>query len=318
MSGPTTRVLTVLELLQAHGQMGGGELAQRLGVTRRTIRRYIRVLEDLGIPVMTEQGRYGGYTLVAGFKLPPMMFTNEETLAISLGLLSARQLGLADSAPAIASVQAKLERVMPEKLKNRARAVNENTRVILPRREPNLDEHAIGTLATATETAHAVGFIYHAPQQPEMARAIDPYGLVFRQGRWYVTGYCHLRGAMRSFRLDRINNVRLLPDTFARPSGFDAADFLHQSFLAWGQTHAVALTLHTDRATVATIFDPEAFCTNELEETSDGVLLETRIDNFEWFSRWLAQLPFGFAIHSPPELKLAVKEHAARLLAGCQ
>ena len=70
MSGPTTRVLTVLELLQAHGQLGGGELAQRLGVNRRTVRRYIRILEDLGIPVMTEQGRYGGYRLVAGFKLP--------------------------------------------------------------------------------------------------------------------------------------------------------------------------------------------------------------------------------------------------------
>src|SRR5690554_8182776 len=97
--------------------MGGGELAQRLGVNRRTVRRYIRILEDLGIPVMTEQGRYGGYRLVAGFKLPPMMFTEEETLAVSLGLLAARQLGLTDAAPAIASVQAKLERVMPANLK---------------------------------------------------------------------------------------------------------------------------------------------------------------------------------------------------------
>ena len=82
MSGPTTRVLTVLELLQAHGQIGGAELAERLGVDRRTIRRYITVLEELGIPVMTELGRYGGYRLVAGFKLPPMMFTDEETLEI--------------------------------------------------------------------------------------------------------------------------------------------------------------------------------------------------------------------------------------------
>ena len=136
MSGPTTRVLTVLELLQTHGQIGGAELAERLGVDRRTIRRYITVLEELGIPVMTEQGRYGGYRLVAGFKLPPMMFTDEETLAVSLGLLAARQLGLADAAPAIASVQAKLERVMPANLKKRVRGVSDTTRVILPGASP--------------------------------------------------------------------------------------------------------------------------------------------------------------------------------------
>ena len=71
MANPTTRVLAVLELLQAHGQLGGAELAERLGVDRRTIRRYMTLLEDMGVPIMTEQGRYGGYRLVAGFKLPP-------------------------------------------------------------------------------------------------------------------------------------------------------------------------------------------------------------------------------------------------------
>ncbi|GAB5479898.1 helix-turn-helix transcriptional regulator [Marinobacter nauticus] len=318
MSGPTTRVLTVLELLQAHGQLGGGELAQRLGVNRRTVRRYIRILEDLGIPVMTEQGRYGGYRLVAGFKLPPMMFTNEETLAISLGLLSAKQLGLTDAAPAIASVQAKLERVMPDKLKGRARAISETARVILPRKEPNLDEHALDTLATATETARSVHFIYHAPQHPEMERNIDPYGLVFRQGRWYVTGFCHLRSAMRSFRLDRISEVQLLADRFTRPADFDAAEFLHQSFMAWNNTHAVSLTFHTDPATLASLFDPGEYCRDGIQQTADGLLMETHVDSFEWFASWLAQLTFAFTIHSPAELKHAVKAHATRLLDSCR
>src|SRR5690554_1658301 len=142
--------------------MGGGELAQRLGVNRRTVRRYIRILEDLGIPVMTEQGRYSKYRLVAGFKLPPMMFTNEETLAISLGLLSAKQLGLTDAAPAIASVQAKLERVMPANLKKRVRGVSDTTRVILPRGEPSLDDRALQTLTVATEAMRRVGLTYHS------------------------------------------------------------------------------------------------------------------------------------------------------------
>ena len=104
MSQPTTRVLAVLELLQSHGQMSGAELARRVEVDPRTLRRYIATLEEMGIPITTEQGRYGGYKLVPGFKLPPMMFTDEEAQALSLGLIAARGLGLADSAPAIESV----------------------------------------------------------------------------------------------------------------------------------------------------------------------------------------------------------------------
>lgn len=317
MSGPTTRVLTVLELLQAHGQIGGAELAERLGVDRRTIRRYITVLEDLGIPVMTEQGRYGGYRLVAGFKLPPMMFTEEETLAVSLGLLAARQLGLADAAPAIASVQAKLERVMPSNLKKRVRGVSDTTRVILPRGEPSLDDRALQTLTVATEAMRSVGFTYHSPEHGGMERSVDPYGLVFRQGRWYVTGFCHLRQAMRSFRLDRINNVHLLAGTFQRPPDFDAADFLNESFLSWGRTHEVSILLHTDRESAATLFDPHSSCADELEQCGEGLLLNTRTDSFEWFAWWLAQLPFRFTILKPEGLKDAMRRHARRLLECC-
>ena len=123
MSGPTIRVLSLLELLQSHGRLSGTGLAARLGVDKRTVRRYIQALEQLGIPVTTEQGCDGGYMLVAGFKLPPMMFTNDETLALSLGLLAAKNLRLADVQAAISSIQAKLERVMPAKLKNRAQAI---------------------------------------------------------------------------------------------------------------------------------------------------------------------------------------------------
>ncbi|MCG2582269.1 MAG: YafY family transcriptional regulator [Marinobacter sp.] len=318
MSGPTTRVLTVLELLQAHGQIGGAELAERLGVDRRTIRRYITVLEDLGIPVMTEQGRYGGYRLVAGFKLPPMMFTDEETLAVSLGLLAARQLGLADAAPAIASVQAKLERVMPVNLKRRVRSVSDTTRVILPRGEPSLDDRALQTLTTATEASRTVGFTYHSPQHGGMDREVDPYGVVFRQGRWYVTGFCHLRQAMRSFRLDRISGVHMLADTFRRPPGFDAAEFLSESFLSWGRTHEVSLLLHTDRESAANVFDFHSSCADQLEQLDDGLLLTTRTDSFEWFAWWLAQLPFRFTILKPDGLKDALREHATRLLECCE
>src|SRR5687767_9627859 len=98
---PATRVLTVLELLQARGRMSGPELAARLEVDTRTVRRYITMLQDLGIPVEAERGRYGTYRLRPGFKLPPLLFTDDEALALTLGLLLARRLELAMAAPAV-------------------------------------------------------------------------------------------------------------------------------------------------------------------------------------------------------------------------
>src|SRR5690625_1477096 len=121
MAGPTVRVLAVLELLQNHRLISGSELAARRGVNQRTARSYIAMQEELGVPVTSAQGRYGGYLLVPGFKLPPMMFTDDEAVAISLGLLAARELAMAQAAPAIESLEDKLQRVMPETLKRRLR-----------------------------------------------------------------------------------------------------------------------------------------------------------------------------------------------------
>ena len=152
MSSPTTRVLTVLELLQSHGRLSGAELAGRLGVDGRTLRRYIERLDELGIPVTSSRGRYGHYSLVAGFELPPMMFTDDEALAISVGLLASRSLGLAEAAPAVESAQAKLERVLPTSLKSRLRALSETVTLDL-RASPSPQDNA--TLVTLTRRASA-------------------------------------------------------------------------------------------------------------------------------------------------------------------
>src|ERR1044072_2413094 len=123
MSQPTTRVLALLEMLQAREVTGGAQLARDLEVDRRTLRRYIVMLEELGIPIVTTQGRYGGYPVVPGFKLPPMIFSHQEALALAGGLLAAARLGRPASMPAVAPARAKMERVFPLKLKQRLRAV---------------------------------------------------------------------------------------------------------------------------------------------------------------------------------------------------
>src|SRR5579859_7289293 len=122
---PTARVLTVLELLQSHGRMTGAELARRLEVDIRTVRNYVETLADLGIPVEAERGRYGAYRLRPGYKLPPLIFTEDESLALTLSLLLARENGLAQTSPAVESVLAKVERVLPQATRARIQAVEQ-------------------------------------------------------------------------------------------------------------------------------------------------------------------------------------------------
>ena len=122
---PTSRVLTVLELLQSRRRITGAEIAERLEVSPRTARRYVETLRELGVPVRGERGRHGAYSLRPGFKLPPMMFTDDEALGLALGLLTARRLGLAGAAPTVEGALAKLERVMPVALGQKIRALEE-------------------------------------------------------------------------------------------------------------------------------------------------------------------------------------------------
>src|SRR5687768_17895178 len=198
MTRPTLRVLAVLELLQSQGRISGPELARRIGVDDRTLRRYVAMLEELGIPIVAERGRFGGYSLVAGFKLPPLVFTNDEALALSVGLLAARSLGLADAAPAVAGAQAKLQRVMPQALKRRLRAIDETVALDLSRRSvPPEDNAALVTLSTAAQARQRVHLRYRSREDLHTTREFDPYGLVWHGARWYAVGHCHLRRARR-------------------------------------------------------------------------------------------------------------------------
>lgn len=317
MAGPIARVLTALELLQSHKRLSGAELAAKLGVDRRTVRRYITVLEDMGVPVTTEQGRHGGYMLVPGFKLPPMMFTDEEILAVSLGLLAARQLGLAEAAPATDSVQAKLERVMPDALKQRTRAVGETTRLMLPRATPVPDSHLLLTLTRAVQAEQRVGFTYATPDKDPVQREADPYGLLFQHGRWYMSGFCHLRQDLRSFRLDRIRGARLLPHHFNRPAGFDAAEHFTQALYSMAAHITVRVVFHTDMETATQALNCYPYSEAIFHPHPEGLLLETRTDSLEWFACWLAQLHFRFTILEPLGLKQALRERAKWLLGSC-
>jgi predicted DNA-binding transcriptional regulator YafY len=311
MTRPTTRVLAVLELLQSQARVSGPELARRIGVDGRTLRRYIGMLEELGIPIVAERGRFGGYALVAGFKLPPLVFTNDEALALAVGLLAARSLGLADAAPAVAGAQAKLQRVMPQALKRRLRAIDETVALDLSRRNaaPG-DNAALVTLSAAAQSRQRVHLHYRSGEQQDTARDFDPYGLVWRGGRWYAVGHCHLRRDVRSFRLDRVIDVDPLPANFGRPEGFDALAHLARSVATLPRAHAIEVLLSTDldRARRET-FDAIGVFTPE----GDAVRLSAQADDLDWFARELARLPFDFEVLSPQALRSALRRQGTRL-----
>lgn len=327
MSKPTTRVLALLELLQTHGLISGVELARRLEVDPRTLRRYIQALSELGIPVMAERGCDGGYRLMHGFKLPPMMFTNDEALALALGLQAARDLGLSALVPAGAGALAKLLRVMPENLRQRIGALQETVALDILRAESASagvdtggggsagrvegDPAVLASLGLAARGGQSVRLEYQARQQTITRREIDPYALVLHDRRWYVVAYCHLRRALRSFRLDRIQSLQLLPASFARPAQFDAAHYLRTAIASLPRAHSVSVLLHTDLASAqAAVFTGLGL----LQPLAGGVMLHSQVDDLAWMARELARLPFGFEIEQPPALRSALAQHAQALL----
>jgi predicted DNA-binding transcriptional regulator YafY len=312
MASSTTRVLAVLELLQTHGQLSGSEIARRLEVDVRTVRRYVVRLEEMGIPITAEQGRHGGYMLVAGFKLPPMMFNEDEALALAVGLLAVRGLALAHAEPAVASAQAKLERVMPAGLKRRLREADETVQIDLGNAGvPARDNAALIALAAAARDRRRVRLGYRSGRDEVSERGFDAYGLAHRGGRWYAVGWCHLRGGVRSFRLDRVTAVRDGAERFERPAAFDALGHLSLSLATLPRRHAVEVLLETDLDTARRqLFDSIGI----FEPCPEGVVLHGQADDLGWFARELARLPFPFTIRRPEALAETLRDHAAALL----
>ena len=312
MGNPTTRVLALLELLQTHGLMNGADLAARLEVDPRTLRRYIQTLEELGIPVTAERGRDGGYRLMHGFKLPPMMFTNDEAVALALGLVASRNLGLSEAAPAGEGALAKLQRVMPDNLRRRVQAVGETVTLDIARATAPGDADILATLGAAAQGRQSVRIHYQAPRQPATERSIDPYGLAFMKGVWYTVGYCHLRQDLRSFRLDRIRYAALLPQSFGRPEHFDPIEYLQKAIASVPRAFSVKVLLRTDLATAKSEIVTSL---GVLEPVADGTLLHSQVEDLAWMARELARLPIPFEIRHPQELQTVLAGHLRAMLA---
>lgn len=312
MYHPTTRVLTVLELLQTYGRISGPELARRLEVSPRSIRNYVLLLQDLGIPVDATYGRYGGYELRAGYKLPPLMFTDDEAVALVIGLLAVRRSGLQIAAPNVEGALAKVERVLPEAVRTRVRALQSAVVFDLDVPPTRSEALVVAAFSEAVQARRRIWFRYRSFRDEETERDVDPYGVVCQQGRWYAAGYDHGRRALRTFRLDRVLATQLCAESFEPPAGFDTLAHVERSIalapIGWKVEVLLETTLARARSQLSTL--PVT-----LEEVQEGVLLRHQIyhtDGLDRFAQLLVGLDCPLVVHEPLEVRAALKRLAAR------
>jgi len=307
---PTARVLTVLELLQSHDRMTGAELARRLEVDIRTVRNYVQTLTDLGIPVEAERGRYGAYQLRAGYKLPPLIFTEDEALALTLSLLVARESGVVTAAPAFVGVLAKVARVLPAATRAHIQAVEQTVAFERGSATTAPSGLAVMVLSSAIQRGRRVVLRYRSARAELTERAFDPYGIAYHRGFWYTIGYCHLREGQRLFRLDRIVHIQMTSETFPPRLNFPALEAVSQALASVPRVWQVEVWLATTLAEAeAQTRQPKA-C---FEEANGGVLLRVDVEDLPWMARLLAGLGLPFIIHRPRELCDVVRQYARTL-----
>ncbi|WP_030395396.1 helix-turn-helix transcriptional regulator [Kitasatospora purpeofusca] len=324
MARPTARVLALLELLQSGGVRTVAELADRLGVDERTVRRYVDHLLDLDVPVESVRGRYGGYRLGAGYRLPPLMLSDDEALAVLLGLVAGRHTGLTAVADAGhtagETAAAKIRRVLPERLRHRLDAVLDAlTLTAAPgsRATAVPDSQVLLTVADAVRGHRPLAVRYTAADGRRSERTLHPYGLVAHEGRWYLTGADPAVGEDRTLRLDRIVGVRTLPGAFEPPAAVDPAERLLRGLATAPYRYRVVLRVRLTAERIHLRLPASVAVVQALPAAEPGAArwsrVELRVDRLDWLPAVLASLDAPFAVEEPAELRTLVAAFAERL-----
>jgi len=313
---PASRILAMLELLQDRPGMSGPDLAEALGVTTRTIRRYVTTLQDMGIPVEPTAGRIGGYWLRPGYRMPPLMFSAEEAIGLAVALLTTRVSNASDLPAPVASALAKIERSMPQDLANRISTIRDGFQMarnpwpetgVFPKPE------VLAELIQASLAHQRCWIRYGSWEGNQTSRDIDPYGVLFLDGRWYVHGWCHLRQDARTFRIDRIRRMDIMPQTF-EPPGIDIEDAVMRSIAMTrtGGEFELAIEASVDR--VRAYLPPPLAILEPLDEARTKAYGTT--DNPLWLASRMGGLPFAVTVVRLDSLKAAMREIGQRMIAA--
>jgi predicted DNA-binding transcriptional regulator YafY len=312
-NAPAARLLNLLSLLQTPREWPGSELADRLGVSHRTIRRDVDRLRELGYPVEATMGSIGGYRLVAGKAMPPLLLDDDEAVAIAIGLRTAA--GQAVDGIEEASVRAltKLQHVLPSRLRHRVNALGAATTPLLTDNSTVVDPEELTTIATAVTSRERLRFAYESTDGSPSRRLVEPHSLVPTRQRWYLVAYDNDRDDWRIFRVDRMkgaqrtgmrNTPRILPAA-------DAAAYVASKLYDRGPAYRATVTLHAPIGDVQRVMGRVRADLEQIDEHS--CRLHTRADSLEWIAFRVVMLDCDFEVHEPAELTAYIERLAGRL-----
>lgn len=310
MESPAERLLALLSLLQARPHWTAQEIAQRLSVTARTVRRDMTRLRNLGYPVLAEPGPSGGYQLGAGGSLPPLLLSDDEAVAVALGLRAAASGGVAGFEDAAIAALAKLEQVLPVRLRERVGAITIATVVLRPGGGPLVDPERLLVLAQGCRSLERIRFGYRDGEGHLSERRVEPYRLVNAGRRWYLVARDLDRDDWRTFRVDRLTDPQLTGHRFTRATEPDAAAMVAEGVAVLGHPVQAEVELRVDLAHAAEVIPPTV---GTLEPMPGGTLLRIGGGDLDWIARYLASLPFEFEAREPPELRVVLRALGRRL-----
>ncbi len=312
MANTSSRTLRLLSLLQTHRYWPGGELAERLGVSVRTLRRDVDRLRELGYPVAAHRGLAGGYQLAAGAALPPLVLDDDEAVALTIGLRAAAQGPVAGIEESSVRALAKVARIMPPRLRRRVDALRAMTVPVVWSAAPAVDPAALTTLAQACSDEERLRFTYTAQSGERTSRHVEPHRLVSLGRRWYLVAYDLARQDWRSFRLDRLDSPRSTGMRF-RPRELPAADAA--AFVRAGIDNLPAAPKQIEAlvsASAATVRSIVGQWTTVEEIDERRCRLRMRAENLDWPALALGAVGAEFEVLHPPELVEHIREWGAR------
>jgi predicted DNA-binding transcriptional regulator YafY len=312
MANTSSRTLRLLSLLQTHRYWPGLELAERLGTSVRTLRRDVDRLRELGYPVAAQRGVDGGYQLAAGAAMPPLLLDDEEAVALVIGLRAAAQGAIAGIEDASVRALAKVQQVMPPRLRRQVDALRAATVPAVWSSGPTIDPEALTSVAQACRDEERIRFAYTAQSGEQTARHVEPYRLVSLGRRWYLVAYDLVRQDWRIFRLDRLERARSTGLRFAPRElpATDAAAYVRASLGGVAATsHTVEVLVFAPAATVR----PQVGQWATVEEV-DAQRCQLRMvtDNLDWPAHALGSLAADFEVLRPPQMVEHIREWGAR------
>ena len=313
MSNTATRLINLIMMLQRQPNQKAAQLAAELGVSVRTLHRYFAMLDEMGIPVYSERGPYGGFSLVKGYRMPPLVLTPEEAVAVYLGASLVEETWGELYRAAARGALAKLENLLPDEQRQEA-AWARRTLVATGMQRADLDVLApsLETLRLAARQYRRMRIHYQSQNQPESTqRDLDPYALAHRWGWWYVIGFCHLRQAMRTFRVDRIQALELLETTFDPPSDFDLRAYLaHEPQAQPRITARMRFAPHAARVAL----EGRSYWETHQEQVDGSIEVSFSAPTLEWAASTAMAYGPLVEVLDPPELRRMVCEWAQMIL----